>query len=113
MHCIFPGNIFTPGYEEENRSKPGITKKLEEADEGQTAEEVAKETIRGLERGEENITTSGLLGKAMKAGMLGGSRRSGWGMLDLVISWVVGIVLVLERRSMDEKVRRWGREKMR
>ncbi|KAL9131078.1 MAG: hypothetical protein Q9217_000901 [Psora testacea] len=102
-HCVFPGTIFTPGYEAENRTKPGITKKLEEGDVGQTAEEVAKETLRKLERGEENITTSGLLGTAMKAGMLGGSRRSGWGIVETIISWIVTIVLVFERRHMDEK----------
>ncbi|KAL9099856.1 MAG: hypothetical protein Q9163_004704 [Psora crenata] len=110
-HCVFPGTIFSPGLENENAIKPGITKILEESDEGQTAEEVARETLSKLEKGEENITTTGMAGRAMKAAMLGGSRRSGMGIFDLVISWVAGIVLVCVRRNMDGKVRDWGKEK--
>ena len=109
-HCVFPGTIFTPGYEIETRLKPGITKKLEEKDRAQTADEVASETLKELERGDENITTSGLLGRAMKSTMLGGSRRSGWGIFDWIMSWMVGIVAVSERRNMDGKVRIWGND---
>ena len=108
-HCVLPGTIFTPGLEIENSTKPGITKQLEESEGGQTAEEVALETLRGLEGGGENVSTGEWLWRAMKAGILGGSRRAGWGMLDLVMSWVVGIVLVVVRRKMDGKVRIWER----
>ncbi|KAL8644034.1 MAG: hypothetical protein Q9210_007453, partial [Variospora velana] len=41
-HCIFPATIFGRGYEEENRTKPAITLKLEEDDKGQTPEEVTE-----------------------------------------------------------------------
>ena len=110
-HCVFPGTIFTAGFEREQSLKPGITKLLEEADGGQSAMEVAEETIRGLEKGQGTVITSGWLGAAMKAGMLGGSRRSGFGIVDTILAWVVGIVLIFVRRDMDGKVRGWGKEK--
>lgn len=109
-HCVFPATILSPGYEREQLVKPGITKKLEEVDDGQSPAEVARETVKGLERGEGTVVTSGWQGMALRAGMLGGSRRSGFGVLDTVLSWVVGVVLVLVRRDMDDKVRAWGRE---
>ena len=110
-HCVFPGTIFTAGYEREQLLKSGITKKLEEADEGQSAAEAARETLNGLERGEGTVVTSGWLGMAMRSGMLGGSRRSGFGIVDTVLAWVIGIVLIFVRRDMDSKVIAWGTEK--
>ena len=114
-HCVFSGTAKTPGLEAENAIKPGITKQLEESETGggQTAEEVALEMMRGLEAGAENISCGGLLGRAMKAGMLGASRRAGFGVIDTVLSWVVGIILVFVRRDFDRKVTKWGRERMR
>lgn len=111
MHTIFPGTIFSPGLEIENQSKPAITKNLEESDGGQTCEEVAASSIKGLENGEEMIT-SGILGVALKAGMLGSSRRNGWGIVDTVVGWIVMIVLVVVRRDMDGTVRKWGKERL-
>ncbi|KAK3168844.1 hypothetical protein OEA41_005292 [Lepraria neglecta] len=110
-HTIFPGTIFSPGLEIENQSKPAITKKLEESDGGQTCEEVAASSIKGLEKGEEMIS-SGIMGVALKAGMLGSSRRNGWGIVDTVVGWIVMIVLVVVRRDMDGTVRKWGKERL-
>jgi len=111
-HTIFPGAIFTTGLEKENEIKPAITKRLEESDGGQTPDEVAVASIKGLERGEELITTSGLLGYAMKVGMLGSSKRNGWGIMDTILGWVVLIVMVIVRRDMDGTVRKWGKERL-
>lgn len=108
-HTIFPATIFTASYEEENKTKPAITKKLEETDGGQSADEVAAASIKGLERGEELITTSGALGYAMKVGILGASRRNGWAVVDTITSWIVSVVLVFVRWDMDRTVKRWGK----
>ncbi|KAI4174718.1 MAG: hypothetical protein LQ343_002089 [Gyalolechia ehrenbergii] len=107
-HCIFPATIFGQGYDEENKTKPGITLKLEEDDKGQTAEEVAKASVRGLESGEEMVTTE-MLGGLMRRGCLGASRKSGWGVWDTVVSWVVVLVMGWVRWDMDRTVKRWGR----
>lgn len=111
MHTIFPATIFTAMYEQENLTKPAITKKLEESDGGQTPEEVAAASVKGLERGEELVTTSGLLGYAMKVGMLGASKRNGWAFLDTIVSWVVSVIFVVVRWDMDSTVRKWGLQK--
>ncbi len=111
-HTVFPGTIFTEGYDKENLIKPAITKKLEESDGGQTPEQVAVASVTGLERGEELITTNGILGVAMKSGMLGGSRRNGWGFIDTVMGWLVMIVMVFVRRDLDGKVKTWGKERL-
>lgn len=108
VHTVFPATIFGDALNEENKIKPLITKKLEEEDGGQTADEVAQAALKGLERGEELITTNGLLGMAMKGGMLGASRRNGWGVVDTVVAWVVALVMVVVRRDMDGRVSRWG-----
>ena len=111
-HTVFPGTIYTEGYEKENLIKPAITKKLEETDGGQTPEQVAAASVKGLERGEELITTNGLLGIALKSGMLGGSKRNGWGVVDTVIGWLVMIVMVFVRKDLDGKVKTWGKERL-
>lgn len=108
VHTVFPATIFGEAFDEENRVKPNITKKLEEEDGGQTADQVAEASLKGLEKGDELITTNGLLGMAMKGGMLGASRRNGWGVVDTLVAWVVAIVIVVVRRDMDGKVKKWG-----
>ncbi|KAL8729884.1 MAG: hypothetical protein Q9166_004441 [cf. Caloplaca sp. 2 TL-2023] len=107
-HCIFPALIFTQGYIEENKGKPTVTLKLEEDDRGQTADEVAEASIKGLERGEEMVTTE-FLGGLMWRSIMGFSRKGGWGLWDTVMGamvlWVVGWV----RWDMDRTVEKWGR----
>ena len=110
VHTIFPATIFTAMYEQENLIKPAITKKLEETDGGQTPDEVAIASVRGLERGEELITTSGLLGYAMKVGRMGSSKRNGWGIVDTIVSWIISVVFIFVRWDMDGIVRKWGLE---
>ena len=109
IHTIFPATIFTESYENENKVKADVTKKLEESDPGQTPEEVAKRSIAGLEHGEELVTTT-LLTRLVKASVLGGSIRNGWAILDTVLSWVMALVMVFVRSDMDSKVRKWGKE---
>jgi len=47
VHIFFPPTMFTPGYEEENKTKPQIVKKIESADDGLTAEQAALALFRG------------------------------------------------------------------
>ena len=108
LHTVFPGTIFTASYEAENKLKPAITKKLEEDDGGQTPDEVAEKSIKGLENGDELVTTS-LISRALMCTVLGGSKRNGWAIIDMMFSWVVGIVIIFVRRDMDDKVFKWGK----
>ena len=47
VHIFFPGTIYSPGYIEENKSKPKITLKIEESDEGLKPEQAAEVLLRG------------------------------------------------------------------
>ncbi|KAG0346763.1 3-dehydrosphinganine reductase [Podila humilis] len=56
MHIYYPGTMFTPGYENENLTKPLVTRELEGSS-GLTPEEAAKGLIKGLCKGHFAITT--------------------------------------------------------
>ncbi|POW03041.1 hypothetical protein PSTT_11372 [Puccinia striiformis] len=47
VHCYFPATIYSPGFEEEQKSKPELTKIIEGADEGLTPEDCALRLVRG------------------------------------------------------------------
>lgn len=47
VHAYFPGTIFSPGLEEENKTKPKITVEIEGTEDGSTPAECAKGLIKG------------------------------------------------------------------
>jgi len=47
VHIFFPPTMYTPGYEEENKSKPKITLKIEETDDGLTPDLAALALLKG------------------------------------------------------------------
>ncbi|KAA8573187.1 hypothetical protein EYC84_003695 [Monilinia fructicola] len=91
------------------REKPEITHQLESTDPIQTPEEVAKNAIRGLERGE-YLVTVGWLGSLMRACAWGGSRRGDW-LLDTIVTWVTSLVWWFVGRDLDGQVKKWGEVK--
>jgi len=56
VHCAFPANIMTPGFEVEEQTKPDLTRKMEGPAGGETPEVVASRIISKLEQGDEHIT---------------------------------------------------------
>src|SRR5271170_7908020 len=56
VHCTFPGNIQTPGFEIEETTKPEITRKIDGTAGIDTPEAVAKYLMSHLERGHKHIT---------------------------------------------------------
>jgi 3-dehydrosphinganine reductase len=47
VHIFFPGTIYTPGYEEENKTKPKVTLKIEETDAGLQPDACAMKLFQG------------------------------------------------------------------
>jgi 3-dehydrosphinganine reductase len=47
-HIFFPPTMYTPGFEEENKTKPSITRKIESTDEGLTAPQAAAGLLAGM-----------------------------------------------------------------
>jgi 3-dehydrosphinganine reductase len=109
IHTIFPMGILSPGFDHEESVKPDVTKKLEAADKPQTPEEVASASIKGLERGETMITTM-FLGAAMKGTALGGSPRNNI-VLDTMMSWLSGIIILFVGPDLASQTWKWGKEK--
>ena len=107
-HTVFPATIYTAAYDVENKTKPGVTLRFEETDSGQTPDEVAIASVKGLERGEELVTTNGIPSYLMKVGMLGFSKRNGWGIVDTMASWIASTVSPGIRWHMDRTVKQWG-----
>ena len=48
VHIFFPGTIFSPGLITENKTKPKVTLKIEERDEGMPPERWADELLQGM-----------------------------------------------------------------
>lgn len=109
IHCVTPATIYTPGYEEEEKLKHAVTKMLEESDGGQTEDEVAAASIKGLEQGDYLIATT-FLGKLMRAGMLGGAPRNGVGFTDTMLAWLSSIVWLFVGPDFDSKVWKFGKK---
>lgn len=109
IHTIFPGTIFSPGYEIENQTKPAITKKLEEDEGGQTEDEIAHISVKALEKGE-YLVTAAFLGSAMRASAWGGSPRNNR-VRDTVMSWITSIAWLFVQPDLDGKTWKWGKEK--
>jgi 3-dehydrosphinganine reductase len=65
IHCTFPANILTPGFEVEEKTKPAITKTFEGTAGAESAETVARRIIKKLERGDKHITY-GFVGSMLK-----------------------------------------------
>ena len=47
VQLFVPCTMFTPGYENESKTKPAITKKIEETDDGLTPEQAAVKMLKG------------------------------------------------------------------
>ncbi|KAJ3016429.1 3-dehydrosphinganine reductase [Thoreauomyces humboldtii] len=100
VHIFFPGTIYSPGYEEENKTKPAITKRLEESDEGVTPEKAAAILVDGVEREQYAIVCdfTGNLIRSLTKGAAPANRT----ILDAVYSCIAGIALPLYRISADK-----------
>ena len=48
VHIYFPNSMFTPGFDEENKTKPEIVKRIEGIEDGQTAEQAALALFKGV-----------------------------------------------------------------
>jgi 3-dehydrosphinganine reductase len=108
IHCVCPGTILSPGYEQENKTKHPITVLLEGDDPKQTEDEVAQSSIKSLEKGHYLIATH-MLGELMKGAALQGSLRNNW-LTDTLMSFVASIAWLFVRPDLDSKVFKYGKE---
>ncbi|KAI8969871.1 oxidoreductase [Trametes punicea] len=102
VHISFPPTIFTPGYEEENKTKPFITLKIEESDSGLTPEQVAAGIFQGVQNGDFHITT-GWIGDMFRASTAGSSPRNSY-VWDPLYAAFGYLFLPIWRKSVDYQV---------
>ncbi|KAK5328926.1 hypothetical protein LTR70_001080 [Exophiala xenobiotica] len=108
IHAIYPTGILSPGFENEEKLKPALTKKLEEDDQPQQPDELAGTIIAELEAGKYIITAS-LIGHIMKGWAMGGSQRVG--IMDYLYTWLGSIIVLFIAPDFMSKCWKWGREK--
>ncbi|CAI7604032.1 unnamed protein product [Penicillium discolor] len=108
IHTVFPMGILSPGFDNEQKTKPELTKKLEEADKPQTPSEVAKISINALERGEYLITTN-FVGSIMKGTALGPSPKNSI-VGDTTLSWLSNLVFLQVIPDLRSKAFAWGKQ---
>ncbi|PWY83060.1 3-ketosphinganine reductase [Aspergillus sclerotioniger CBS 115572] len=106
IHTVFPMGILSPGFDNEQKLKPDLTKKLEAADKPQTPREVASIAIRALERGEYMITTM-FVGDVMKGSALGGSQRNSF-IRDTFTGWLSNLLFLHVSPDLRRQAWHWG-----
>ncbi|KAJ7754251.1 oxidoreductase [Mycena maculata] len=102
VQIFFPGTIYSPGYEQENKSKPKITLKIEETDEGMQPEKVAEGLLRGVQKGDFHISAD-LLGNIFRSSTKGATPGNNV-VLDAICSLLGGVALPIWRRGVDASV---------
>ncbi|EIW74911.1 oxidoreductase [Coniophora puteana RWD-64-598 SS2] len=102
VHCFFPPTMFTPGYDEESKSKPAITKKIEETDDGLTAEQAALGLFHGVEKNQPHITAD-LITSLFHASTRGSAPRNN-AFVETILDFVALIGVPIWRSGVDKQV---------
>ncbi|KAN0065912.1 3-dehydrosphinganine reductase [Thecaphora frezii] len=101
VHSYFPANILSPGFEEENKTKPQITKDIEGDGSALTPGECAKRLIKGLQAGHFFITSDATT-ELFRTSALG-SAPTNRGLLDRLTAIVAWIAIPIWRRFEADK----------
>ncbi|KAK7061780.1 3-ketodihydrosphingosine reductase TSC10 [Favolaschia claudopus] len=102
VHIFFPGTIYSPGYVEENKTKPKITLKIEESDEGLQPDRVAEALLHGVQNGNFHISGE-LTGHIFRSSTRGATPYNNV-FIDRIYSLIGSIALPLWRRGVDSMV---------
>ncbi|EGW33950.1 uncharacterized protein SPAPADRAFT_59342 [Spathaspora passalidarum NRRL Y-27907] len=89
VSCIFPGNFQSEGYEQEQLTKPEITKKIEGSSHAIPGEECADLIIDQLSKGYDTVTTD-FIGWLLGCSVLGVLPRQ-WGFFQIIVSFLFSI----------------------
>ncbi|EIM91633.1 oxidoreductase [Stereum hirsutum FP-91666 SS1] len=103
VHLYFPATIFSPGYVEENKTKPKLLLELEATDDGLSPEKCAEGLFKGLQRGDFHITDT-FICDAFRTNTRGSTPHGSQGLRDACIKLIGLIALPLWRRGVDKSV---------
>jgi len=102
VQIFFPGTIYSPGYIEENKTKPKITLKIEETDEGMQPEAHAEKLLRGVQKGNFHIS-SDFLTNIFRSSTRGSTPQNNV-FLDALYELIGWVALPIWRRGVDATV---------
>ncbi|OMH83596.1 3-ketodihydrosphingosine reductase TSC10 [Zancudomyces culisetae] len=102
VSAYYPGTILSPGYEAENKLKPEISKKIEDAVDGLTPEQCSTALLKGLKRGEVAITSdfSTLLFRVASRGAMPMNNVA----IDSVLAMIAWVALPIWRIFVDRTI---------
>jgi 3-dehydrosphinganine reductase len=109
VQIYMPVTMYTPGYEEENKTKPDLTLKIEESDGGLTADKAAENLYQGVRRGDFHITDT-FIADVFRTNTRGASPFGSNILKDLLYGLIGTIALPLWRREVDKQVVRHREE---
>lgn len=89
--CVFPGNFQSEGFEEEQKTKPEITKKIEGPSNPIPGDECADIIIDQLSKGYDTITTD-FVGWVLGTTSLGVFLPRQWGFFQVIIGFIILII---------------------
>ncbi|KAI3404183.2 TSC10 [Candida oxycetoniae] len=90
VSCVYPGNFQSEGFEEEQRTKPQITKTIEGPSKPISGEECAGIIIDKLSKGYDTITTD-FIGWLLSCSVLG-VRPHQWWIFQVIVSFIFSII---------------------
>ncbi|KAJ3905633.1 oxidoreductase [Lentinula edodes] len=102
VHIMFPGNIDTPGYAEENRTKPKVALEVDSSDKPTAPDVLATQLIHGVQRGDFHISPD-ILSNIFRSSTIGATPHHNV-LLDGLYAVVGWIGLPLWRQGVDSKV---------
>ncbi|KIK69449.1 hypothetical protein GYMLUDRAFT_35512 [Collybiopsis luxurians FD-317 M1] len=102
VHIMFPGNIDSPGFVEENRVKPKITLELESTSKPESPETLAHYLIQGVQQGDFHIAPD-LITNIFRSSTIGSTPHHNL-FLDGIYSIIGFVGLPIWRRGVDSAV---------
>jgi len=119
IHCAFPADFISPGFIQELKTKTPLTKRISGTNlsipeleaKYPSSEKVASGIIAAVDKGDYIICKDSLAASLLFTNMIGLSPKRGWGIVDSLLSVVMGwIVVPFLRRKWEAMTREDGEE---
>ncbi|KAH8107853.1 oxidoreductase [Cristinia sonorae] len=104
VHIFFPGTIFSPGLDTENKTKPKVTLKIEESDDGMSPERWADELLKGVRDGDFHVAGD-FIGKVFRSATRGASPSTRSWIVDFVFLLIGVFAIPPWRKGVDKTVK--------
>ncbi|KAJ7201661.1 oxidoreductase [Mycena pura] len=106
VHIFFPPAMFTPGFDQENTTKPRIVREIESTDDGVTPEAAAQALLHGIKKGHAHITAD-MITTLFRASTRGVTPRHN-ALLDIVYDIAA---MICHAKQIIRPIWRWGVDK--